>query len=409
MVKKMYPHDDDASEFPGESARPYRDAELDQDDLIPQQPAGNIPDISPDDTVIAIMGMTGVGKSTFISHFNNNALVGDSLMSCTTAVGIHEARIQAGMGEKRFFLIDTPGFDDSTRSDTDVLRELADWLSRSYQANIKLAGIIYLHRIGDPRMGGAAMKNLRMFRKLCGDQGLSSVVLATTFWSRNPTLDEIRREKELISRDDFWGAMIRKGSTLFRQDDGTTSATKIIQFIFSQRSRFTLEIQEEMAHGKTLDQTSAGLEVQAEMDMLRAMHEKELKTLRVEMEEARKKNDLETQREIAGVRAEVEKKMKEEEAKREALRVGMEELQRQREDELREERQRMWEREKEHSNAMWESKMEMERLKNRGEYELKLIEANHQAALKDAELRRYQLEEEERRRKQQEDVGCTIM
>lgn len=403
----MHTHDDYASEFAGESAQPYRDADVYQDDSIPQQAAEHIPAISPNDIVIAIMGVTGVGKSTFISHFNPNALVGDSLLSCTASVSIHEARIQAGVEEKRLFLIDTPGFDDSTRSDTDILREVADWLSRSYQANIKLAGIIYLHRIGDPRMGGAAMKNLRMFRKLCGDQGLSSVVLATTFWSRNPTSDELRREEELVSRDDFWGAMIRKGSTMFRQDDGTTSATKIIQFILSKRYQFTLKIQEEMAGGKTLDETGAGQEVQAQMDMLRAMHEKELKALRVEMEEARKKNDMETQREIAAVRADVEKKMKEEESKREALRVGMEELQRQRENELQEERQRMWEREKEHSNAMWESKMETERLKSKGDYELKLIEAEHKAALNDAELRRYQKEEQER--KQREDGVCTLM
>lgn len=36
----------------------------------------------PDDRVIAVMGITGVGKSTFISHFNEDALVGDSLTSC---------------------------------------------------------------------------------------------------------------------------------------------------------------------------------------------------------------------------------------------------------------------------------------------------------------------------------------
>lgn len=76
MTKKMYTHDDDV-QFDGESAPPY------QDDPIPQHPdGGNVPEIKPDDIVIAIMGVTGVGKSTFISYFNQSALAGDSLMSC---------------------------------------------------------------------------------------------------------------------------------------------------------------------------------------------------------------------------------------------------------------------------------------------------------------------------------------
>jgi hypothetical protein len=50
--------------------------------------------------------------------------------------------------------------------------------------NIKLTGIVYLHRIMDNKVGGSAMKNLRMFRALCGNYGLGSVVLATTHWSK---------------------------------------------------------------------------------------------------------------------------------------------------------------------------------------------------------------------------------
>lgn len=61
-----------------------------------------------------------------------------------------------------------------------MLRRVADWLNRTHQAKVKLAGIVYLHRINDTRLGGSAMKNLRMFKKLCGDDALSCVVLATT-------------------------------------------------------------------------------------------------------------------------------------------------------------------------------------------------------------------------------------
>ena len=89
----------------------------------------------------------------------------------------------------QFYLIDTPGFDDTHKTDTQVLREITNWLSTAYTADLKLTGIIYLHRILDVKMGGSAMKNLRMFKKLRGDDSLGSVVLATTFWGMtNPEM-----------------------------------------------------------------------------------------------------------------------------------------------------------------------------------------------------------------------------
>ena len=55
--------------------------------------------------------------------------------------------------------------------------------AESYKFRVRLTGIIYLHCIIDVCIGGAGMKNLRMFRKLCGEQGLGTVILAPTIWS----------------------------------------------------------------------------------------------------------------------------------------------------------------------------------------------------------------------------------
>ena len=88
-----------------------------------------------------------------------------------------------GEGEV-IYLVDTPGFDDSERSDTEILLEITAWLSEAHKEKLKLSGIIYLHRIPDLRVGGAAVANLQMFRGLCGDSNLESVVLATTMWDQ---------------------------------------------------------------------------------------------------------------------------------------------------------------------------------------------------------------------------------
>ena len=96
--------------------------------------------------------------------------------------------------------MDTPGFDDSYRSDSDILRELADWLNTAHKSNIKLTGLILLHRIGDVRVGGVGQRNIRMFKRLCGDDSLASVVLATTMWDfiRDDAVGD-SRESELNS------------------------------------------------------------------------------------------------------------------------------------------------------------------------------------------------------------------
>lgn len=110
---------------------------------------------------------------------------------------------------QRVFLLDTPGFDDTNRSDTDVLKTISGDLARMYSKDIKLSGIIYLHRITDVRFSGSAQKNLSVFKKLCGDDFYPNVVLATTIWENlsNPGLSTTvgdRRENELLETSEWW-------------------------------------------------------------------------------------------------------------------------------------------------------------------------------------------------------------
>jgi len=234
---------------------------------------------------------------------------------------------------KKIFLVDTPGFDDTYRSDTDILREIADWLAQAYQFRVRLTGIIYLHRIIDVRIGGAGMKNLRMFRKLCGEQGLGSVVLATTMWSLCPAADASRREDQLVHQNDLWKFLVGRGARVFRQDDGAVSGQKIIDHLIKRAQPVTLDIQREMVdQGLKLADTGAGREVQAELERLKEKHDKEMREIRQEMEEAIKEKDEERQEELREYRTQVDRQMREAaeqtrqlEASREQLRREMKE------------------------------------------------------------------------------------
>jgi hypothetical protein len=108
------------------------------------------------------------------------------------------------------FLVDTPGFDDDKRPDSEILRALTAWLSAAASQKIHLSGILYLHRINQPRLQGSAKKNIRQFEKLCGDGALGKVILVTTMWDVEEHDVAIERERQLRETKEFWGYMIDK-------------------------------------------------------------------------------------------------------------------------------------------------------------------------------------------------------
>lgn len=132
--------------------------------------------------------------------------------SGTTTVIPHKLNID-GMN---ITLIDTPGLDNPYRSDEDILRELVKWLENEYRPGFKLSGILYLHAIDRTPMEGSALRNLRMFQRLCVDGYYRSVVLGTTFWGAVDSSTGAVQERRLCKDKDFWGYMIERGSETVR-------------------------------------------------------------------------------------------------------------------------------------------------------------------------------------------------
>lgn len=191
--------------------------------------------------------------------------------------------------------------------------ELTAWLSEAYEAKILLTGIIYLHRMIDPRLGGKALQNLKMFKRLCGDEALSKVVLATTFWGHVNATVGLNRENEL-RQSEFWGTMIQKGSKVLRQDDGRTSAKSIIEYLVKKRTAanigVALDIQREMVdQGKTLDQTGAGREMNAQISAMRKEYENKIAKLRDDLKVAIAEKDEEWKAQIETERRQTRAKL----------------------------------------------------------------------------------------------------
>lgn len=114
---------------------------------------------------------------------------------------------------RNYVLADTPGFGDTYRSDLEILQIISDWASRT-----SFHSIIYLHPINDVRMKGSARKSLTIVQRIYGEEDSTKVLLVSTFWDDVPLSLGLEREAELISNDEFWGAMIRSGSEVKRLD-----------------------------------------------------------------------------------------------------------------------------------------------------------------------------------------------
>lgn len=230
------------------------------------------------------------------------------------------------------YLVDTPGFDDTNLSDTDVLREIATWLTGSYNNKVKLTGILYLHRIIDPRMGGSAKKNLFMFKKLCGPEALKHVVLVTTMWEQVDEKVGLSRERELEETEDFWGYMLGKGSRIERHMNTPESARRIVEIFMSNgrpSSPVLLAIQDEMVNNnKDLDETEAGRGLDDVLAIEREKFRRELEQTRQEMQEAIDLRDKESQEELSKQQAESEKRLKQLQVQQMELKTTMEKLHR---------------------------------------------------------------------------------
>lgn len=202
-------------------------------------------------------------------------------------------------------------------------------MSKTYESHVKLAGIIYLHRITDNRVSGSALRNLRMFKQLCGQDAYKHVVLVTSMWDRLPSGDEEKatlREKELIGGDGFWKDMYARGSHVKRWDGDSVSANTIIDDLLAARNSngdATLQIQRELVdEKKKLALTSAGREVNKELAEIEERFAREMEEIMASSQAAIVEGDVRLHEELQIYRRDFEEQQRKAIEGQEALQVN---------------------------------------------------------------------------------------
>jgi hypothetical protein len=184
-------------------------------------------------------------------------------------------------------LIDTPGFDDTVMTDSTLLEDIADWLSKAYTRGIRLNGIIYLHPIAHNRMQGSSLACLRIFQKICGTHISSAIILGSTMWDKVDSQTGQRRETELVETPEFWGEMVEAGSRTFRFQGNQRSGLIVCDHIIQQNQEITLALQHQMVNEhKALHETDAGQEIERTLLQVREICRQQLQEAYREAQQA---------------------------------------------------------------------------------------------------------------------------
>ncbi|KAF5984454.1 P-loop containing protein [Fusarium bulbicola] len=235
---------------------------------------------------IAVIGVTGAGKTTFVSKAANRTdlEIGHGIDSCTQDI----KSVTFNLDGNQVTLIDTPGFDDTFKSDGDILQLVANYLSATYEKGTLLNGLILLQPIHGTRLQGNEMKRTRLFKRILGEDAYNRVIIATTMWGmlRDDTHGN-QQIQERKDRKDVWGDMEALGAQIVRHDDNQNSALNIIRKVFDFPNPEPLQIQTELVHTNgRVALTSAGRQLDEDLGEVVACLRREIGSLRRERKAA---------------------------------------------------------------------------------------------------------------------------
>jgi hypothetical protein len=144
--------------------------------------------------------------------------------------------------------------------------------THSYENQIRLTGILYLHRITDVRMLEATQRNLRMFGRICGSLFAKRVLFVTTMWDKVLPPRGEEREEELQKQ--YLKPMLDLGATMVRSKNESFQAwTWVSRLLTSGDDKPAALIQEEMVdRGMKINETRAAQTLRVRLQEALAEH-----------------------------------------------------------------------------------------------------------------------------------------
>ncbi|RFN49026.1 triacylglycerol lipase ii precursor [Fusarium flagelliforme] len=261
----------------------------------------------PSDGVILVMGVTGAGKSYFLNRLKRQSVrEGHSLYSETRACQAVEIILDDGDQKRSITVVDTPGFDDTERSQAEILAEITDYLTAQHLSGLPLRGILYLHKITENRMTRTSQNYLRLLQTIVGDDALKNVILVTTMWNTLRPEDRkraVRREQELLNN--FWSPMIDKNA-YNAQFIGTPESAYSLVYQLADQESVVLDIQKEIVdQDRSILETATGVSLVKQLENDHQAYQLKLCNLRDKLERLEGRQPLD-KKEVRRVKGEIE-------------------------------------------------------------------------------------------------------
>ncbi|KAL4963382.1 uncharacterized protein BDV14DRAFT_202008 [Aspergillus stella-maris] len=140
----------------------------------------------PQSDVILIVGRIGAGKSSLLEDLAGvRGYAQQNADSVTQTIEVCSTTIRY----KKFFIMDTPGFEPGSESEERVYREIVRGL-RVILPFANIAGLLYVSCISQERFDNFDRKLVRFIRGFCGELYIPRVTFVTTFWTAAPGQEE---------------------------------------------------------------------------------------------------------------------------------------------------------------------------------------------------------------------------
>lgn len=135
---------------------------------------------------------------------------------------------------------------------------------------------MYLHRIVDIRLDGAALRCLTIFRDICGEHYLQNTVIATSMWDTRRNQEDIEEsegtEQEL--KEERWKPLLDMGAMYARSYNTKQGYEDIIRRIVEKAPKAP-ELQTELGSGLDLGQTKAGVGLRSELEKVMELYQRQ--------------------------------------------------------------------------------------------------------------------------------------